>query len=178
MREAVRSGEYTMQELEDTETTKRKAKSRGQSLVEIALILPLLMALLMGAVDFGFILYAHVQVAAAAGEGARVGSLTLYAPGVKGATTADNDAYRLTQVKAAAARAMGRLNTAPPNFDVNNDVKITYDPTNPNPSSNYTRTGNQMIVEVRYRQRLFFNFLPGMVGDYFQVSSQARIRVQ
>jgi Flp pilus assembly protein TadG len=156
----------------------RKAKSRGQSMVELALVLPIVMMLLMGAIDFGFILYAHVQVAAAAGEGARVGSLTLYAPGVNNPSTSDHDTYRRTQVRAAVTRAMGRLNTTSPNFDVNNDVSITYVPNNPSPSNNYTRTGNQMIVGVQYRQRLFFNIVPGMVGDYFRVSSRAQIRIQ
>jgi Flp pilus assembly protein TadG len=161
-----------------------KQKSRGQSMVEMALVLPIIMVLLMGAVDFGFVLYAHVQVAAAAGEGARAGSLTLFAPGVNNPGLADHDAHRMRQVKAAVVRAMGRLSTTSPSFAVNvnsstpDDVRVTYDPSIPSPSTNDTRTGNQMIVEVRYRQRLFFSFLPGMAGDYFQVSSRARFRIQ
>jgi Flp pilus assembly protein TadG len=155
-----------------------KARSRGQSMVEMALVLPLIMVLLMGAVDFGFILYAHIQVAAASGEGARVGSLILYNPNVNKPSLTDHDAYRLEQVRTAVVRAMGRLNTTSPNFDANNDVKITYVPSSPSPSNNDTRTGNQMIVEVKYRQRLFFNIVPGMLGDFFQVKSQTRIRIQ
>ncbi|MBK9710494.1 MAG: pilus assembly protein [Kouleothrix sp.] len=49
--------------------------SRGQSLVETALLLPLLIVLLFGVVEFGFFLYAHVQVANAARESARAASL-------------------------------------------------------------------------------------------------------
>jgi hypothetical protein len=50
---------------------------RGQSLVEFALALPLLVLLLYGLAEFGFLLYAHVQVANATREGARAGSLYL-----------------------------------------------------------------------------------------------------
>ncbi len=49
----------------------------GQSMVEFALTLPLLIMMLLALADFGFLLYAHVQVANAAREGARAGSLYL-----------------------------------------------------------------------------------------------------
>src|SRR5215213_5995889 len=47
----------------------------GQSLVETALLLPILALLLIGVVEFGLILYANVQVANAAREAARAASL-------------------------------------------------------------------------------------------------------
>ena len=47
----------------------------GQSLVELALVLPLLAVLLLGLVEFGMVLYAHVQVSNAAREAARSASL-------------------------------------------------------------------------------------------------------
>lgn len=47
----------------------------GQSLIETALILPLLTVMLLGVVELGLILYAHVQVANAAREAARAASL-------------------------------------------------------------------------------------------------------
>src|SRR5215208_6809247 len=50
-------------------------RASGQSLVETALILPMLALLLIGAVEFSFLLYAQVQVANAAREAARAGSL-------------------------------------------------------------------------------------------------------
>jgi Flp pilus assembly protein TadG len=48
---------------------------RGNSLVEIALVLPVLLVLFLGIVEVGFLLFAHVQIANAAREGARTGSL-------------------------------------------------------------------------------------------------------
>ncbi len=55
----------------------RSRHKNGQSLVELAFTLPLLILILLGLADFGFLLYAHVQVANAAREGARAGSLYL-----------------------------------------------------------------------------------------------------
>ncbi len=52
-------------------------RSSGQSMVEFALALPLLALLLSGIAAFGFLLYAHVQVANATREAARAGSLYL-----------------------------------------------------------------------------------------------------
>ncbi len=54
-----------------------EANKEGQSLVEFALFVPILALLLSGLSAFGFLLYAHVQVANAAREGARAGSLYL-----------------------------------------------------------------------------------------------------
>jgi len=48
---------------------------KGQSVVEAALLLPVLALLLIGLFEFGLILYAHVQVANAAREAARAASL-------------------------------------------------------------------------------------------------------
>jgi Flp pilus assembly protein TadG len=44
-------------------------------MVELALLLPILTLVLLGLIEFGFILYAHVQVTNAAREAARAGSL-------------------------------------------------------------------------------------------------------
>ncbi|MFC4023928.1 TadE/TadG family type IV pilus assembly protein [Oceanobacillus longus] len=50
-------------------------KQDGQSLVEFALILPLLLMLLVGIFDFGRILYTHLQLEMVAQESVRIGGL-------------------------------------------------------------------------------------------------------
>lgn len=50
-------------------------RTSGQSMVELALVLPILIVSLIGVIEFGLILYAHVQVANAAREAARAASL-------------------------------------------------------------------------------------------------------
>lgn len=52
---------------------------RGSSAVEFALVLPLLLLLLFGMIDFGRLLYTKVELSSAAREGARV--LALGHPG-------------------------------------------------------------------------------------------------
>jgi Flp pilus assembly protein TadG len=54
---------------------KRLVNERGTALVEATLVLPVLLVLFLGIVEVGFLLLAHVQVANAAREGARQGSL-------------------------------------------------------------------------------------------------------
>jgi len=54
---------------------KRSIHERGQSLVEIALVVPILLVLFLGIAEVGFFLFSHVQVANATRSGARVGSL-------------------------------------------------------------------------------------------------------
>lgn len=49
---------------------------RGQSLVEMALTLPVVLMLLMGIMDFGRMMFLYSQVSNAAREGARYGSVT------------------------------------------------------------------------------------------------------
>ncbi len=54
---------------------RRRAKSeRGASLVEAALVVPLLILLAFGAAEFGFVFLDFLNVSSAAREGARVGS--------------------------------------------------------------------------------------------------------
>jgi Flp pilus assembly protein TadG len=49
-------------------------RSRGQALVELALILPVLILLVMGTIDFGRALDTYIAMVGAAGEGARTGA--------------------------------------------------------------------------------------------------------
>lgn len=50
-------------------------KEDGQSLVEFALILPLFLLLLAGVIDFGRILYTHMQLELISQESVRLGGL-------------------------------------------------------------------------------------------------------
>jgi len=72
-----------------------RKKERGAAAVEFALILPLLMVILFGTIDWGFYFFVQQIVNNAAREGARVGSLT--PPGTPGA-----DGICSTQAEAQA----------------------------------------------------------------------------
>lgn len=77
------------------------ARREGQSLVEFAIILPLLLLLVATIVDFGFLFYDHVATQAAAREGGRV-LIQAYNDG----TAVFSDA----QIKAVIKQAHGPVN--------------------------------------------------------------------
>ena len=55
---------------------KRKlANDKGQSMVEMALVLPIVVLILLGVIQFGIVFFCHVNVTAAAREGARMASV-------------------------------------------------------------------------------------------------------
>lgn len=60
-------------------THRRRNRTRGQALVEFALVLPLFLLILAGVLDFGLLLYSRMTVINAAREGARV-AITVPAP--------------------------------------------------------------------------------------------------
>jgi len=73
----------------------RSASESGQTIVEFALILPVLLLIVLGMIDFGFIMHSYIVVTQAAREGARA------------ATFGDTDA----QISAAVEATAASLNT-------------------------------------------------------------------
>jgi hypothetical protein len=57
---------------------RRRASERGNSLVEFALVAPMLTALFLGAVQFGYVCYAYERLSSAVRAGARYGSMQTY----------------------------------------------------------------------------------------------------
>jgi hypothetical protein len=57
-----------------------KKKVRGQNLVELTLILPIVMVLFAGMVEVGFAVHSYVVVSSAAREGARFGARGVHVP--------------------------------------------------------------------------------------------------
>jgi Flp pilus assembly protein TadG len=54
-----------------TESGRRRGGTRGQAIVEFALVLPIFMVMLVGMIDAGFALYSNMSVINAARDGAR-----------------------------------------------------------------------------------------------------------
>ena len=59
-------------------TTARRSTERGQAVIELALTLPLLLVVVFGIIDFGFMFQRYEAVTNAAREGARIGVLRDY----------------------------------------------------------------------------------------------------
>jgi hypothetical protein len=80
----------------------RWRRRAGQSLVEMAMVMPVLALLTFGLVDFGRAYYFQVSVTNAAREGARSGILNIYT-GPKSPTCGTSDSYATCPVQADAA---------------------------------------------------------------------------
>jgi Flp pilus assembly protein TadG len=72
----------------------RRDPSRGGAAVEFALVLPIFLLLVMGALDYGYFFFSDQVVAAAVREGARAGSMDTLA---NAAATARTTAYAYMQ---------------------------------------------------------------------------------
>jgi Flp pilus assembly protein TadG len=87
-----------------------RARRRGQSLVEFALVIPIFLLLIMGVVDAGRLVYMNSTLSNAAREGARTGSVEASWKGQSGGACAGaagqkcpaNDAALLADIKATA----------------------------------------------------------------------------
>jgi len=86
-----------------------RAGQSGQSLVEFALVLLPLFAILLGIIQLGFIFNAYVTVANAAREGARAGSIWV---ADQTASQASNDGARTTYVQTVVNSSLGLLTPA------------------------------------------------------------------
>ncbi len=60
-----------------------KRNEEGQSLVELALVLPILLLILLGIIQFGFVLSGQIAVSSAAREGARLAAIGAADPVVR-----------------------------------------------------------------------------------------------
>jgi Flp pilus assembly protein TadG len=83
-------------------STRRKSRQRGQSIVELALLAPVLMALLAGAIEIGRLAYVYMTLVSAARAGVQYGAqnsgTAIDIAGMR--TAAVNDATNITGVTA------------------------------------------------------------------------------
>ncbi len=113
-------------------------RARGQSLVEFALVLPSLLLVLFGIIQFGFIFNGYVTLTNAVRDGAREGTIYVYD---RTLSKAQNDTARNERVKAIVLGSFNALAKTAPQFTTgttwtvsgnglvftNGDLTITYD---------------------------------------------------
>lgn len=94
---------------------------RGQAMVELALVIPLLLVLFMGTVEFGRIFHSYLVITNASREGARVavlgGSDTAVSDRV-GQVTAGLDSARLQTSVAPGSRKSGDMASVTVKYEV------------------------------------------------------------
>lgn len=142
---------------------------RGQSLVELAMVTPMLFALVLGIAEFGFLFTAYVQVSNAAREGARAGSRYVYVFTRLADEQAKNDEQRGWGTGISGYQWYGRvpvveavkqeLEGLPQSgFDQGSyssprDLVITY-PDTAGPFSSGPRWTDHVVVQVTYHYSL------------------------
>jgi len=141
---------------------KRMNRERGQSLVELAISLVVLLYLLSGAVELGIIFFQFVQLRDAAQEGALYGSTHPYfdADG-DGAFDVGEEATPNTAIIQARARESSPTRSP---LDLN-DLAITVDVASSDGSNLFCEdVGHGITVTVSYDHKIFMPFMPKLIG--------------
>ena len=122
---------------------------KGQSLVETALILPVLLLLLTAIIDFGLLFNSYLVVSNASREGARH------------AVVGDSDA----QIRSAAANAAASLDPA------RLEIEIT-------PSEAARNTGDSVTVTVRYGYSMVTPVIAAFFPETFDIETSTTMRCE
>ncbi len=132
---------------------RRRQRTRGQSLVEFALVLPLLILLLLFAIDFGRVFLGWVELTNVVRIGANFAALN-----PQGWEGAGNPALkaRYNQLIIADARA---TNCRLPN------PAVPAPPTFPDASPNQYTIGSRAVVSLTCKFHVITPFIGGIVGD-------------
>ncbi|HEV8402010.1 MAG TPA: TadE/TadG family type IV pilus assembly protein [Candidatus Limnocylindrales bacterium] len=157
----------------------RRRSSDGQSLVEFSLVLMPLFFILLGIIQFGFIFNSYVTLTNAVREGARTGTIYIYAASQ---SKAQNDLARNESIKTAVIASMNLLGKTSPHFTTtgtwlssglvysNHDLVVTYVvPTGVTDTD--ARVGEQVTVRATYHQDLV---IP-LIGDLLPHDSGGRL---
>ncbi len=126
--------------------------AKGQATLELALVLPILILLLFGIMEFGRIFNASLTIAQAAREGARVGAV------------GGSDEEILSAVKSAAAT-----------LDLNR-LQVSVDP--PDSSPGLRVRGGRLRVEVNYSVSLVAPVIAEIIPNPYPLKAVAVMRIE
>ena len=168
--------------------TNHRRSRAGQSLVEMAMVLPLLAFLTFGLLDFGRAYYFQVSITNAAREGARVGILNIYT-GPQNPTCSTSNSWATCPVQTDAAIITAVNNeltysgiaptsiTICPPHDSSGSTAGCSDTSNrvddwvaQNPTNYY------ITVNVKYDFQLFTPLMQQLVGNPVHMSVSVQMR--
>jgi len=124
-------------------------KKKGQSMVEIALVLPILLLLLCGIIDFGRILYASIHLNMVSQEAVRMGGLG----------KSDSDIVQYVNDTVAL---------------VNKDAIIV----NITPNDNDRKSGEYVKVKITYEVKYITPIIGAFIPSPFQINTESTIRIE
>jgi Flp pilus assembly protein TadG len=160
----------------------------GQSLVEMAMVLPILAILTFGLVDFGRGYYFQVSVTNAAREGARVAILNIYTgPQTPNCSTSNNYATCPIQTDAAIVTAVSKeltysgiaptsVTICPPHDSTGSTAGC---PDSSNRVNNWLQqdpVNYYVTVNVKYDFQLFTPLMQQLVGNPIHMSVSVQMR--
>jgi Flp pilus assembly protein TadG len=122
---------------------------KGQALVEVALILPILLLLLIGMFDFGRTLYSYAHLHMAAQETVRLGGL--------GKMDSHMDSFARSYIHIGDPSMLS--------------VQIT-------PTEINRRSGEYVTVTLEYPVNLITPFIDDLLSSPFTISTNSTIRVE
>lgn len=122
---------------------------QGQALVEFAIILPILLLLVMGIIQFGMMLGSYLTLQNAAREGARAGII--------GSTNAE-----IQRV----------INSTSPNLELD---KLTVGIT---PSEAIRKSGDSLTVSVSYNYSLTIPIISSLFNNAIVLNAQTSMRIE
>ena len=129
-----------------------KKKDNGQSFVEFALVLPILILLVLGIIQFGIVFYGQVTITSAAREGARMSSI--------------GKSYEVIETKISEIVSIPFLNV-----DLD-EIRFYPDPLEPRVF------GDPVSVVIPASVNIIVPFLERAVGDVFNISAKSEMRYQ
>lgn len=128
---------------------KNNKSERGQSLVELAISLVILLTLLAGAVEFGMAFFQYVQLRDAAQEGALYGSLN----------PTDNTGI-MARIRDSSASPIDLSDSS---VVPDSDIVITLDGS--------ACEGNGLEVAISYDHQIFMPFMSQIIGDEIKLTA-------
>ncbi len=158
---------------------KRWRPQRGQALVEMALMFPVVFALALGIFEMGLAFNSYLTLTAAAREGARAGAIYLYDPSFSQAQHDQNRESRTgtsnpyaDDIRDTVFNSLGIMRKSDRFFEKDYDVIVTYTPA---AGTSLTRKGDMLGVSVTYRYQFF---TPLIADRWITMTAQASARME
>lgn len=122
---------------------------KGQALVEFAIILPVLLLVLLGIMEFGMMINSYLTIQNASREGARLG--------IVGGTT--------DEIKSRVAAVSPNLNAA--------DLNVSVSPDDGNRNS-----GDTLTVTVDYNYHTIVPFITNFINNIIVLNASTSMRIE
>jgi len=130
-------------------TGRKLGNQRGQALVEFTIILPLLLLIVMGIIQFGMIFNSYLSLQNASREGARAGI-----------------------VGSSSTEIRDTIIAVSPNLDASNlTVTVT-------PSDAYRQSGDTLTVKLTYTYNLTIPIIKNILGGSITLNTQTSMRIE